>query len=170
MPRPSASEYGSFHQTYLNYTSGKDYSILVQQYNERIIEAWNAIPTEKINYAYAPDKWTIKQMLQHVIDTERIFAYRALSIARKEPAALLGFDENEYAKNATASHRNWKEMIAEWKIVRQSTNILFGSFTEEDLKQKGTASNLPISVNALGFIIFGHALHHLHVLKERYSI
>jgi hypothetical protein len=170
MPRPSASEYGSFHQTYLNYTSGKDYSILVQQYNERIIEAWNAIPTEKINFAYAPDKWTIKQMLQHVIDTERIFAYRALSIARKEPAALLGFDENEYAKNATASHRNWKEMIAEWKIVRQSTNILFGSFTEEDLKQKGTASNLPISVNALGFIIFGHALHHLHVLKERYSI
>jgi hypothetical protein len=170
MPRPSATEYGSFHQTYINYTSGKDYSILVQQYNERIIDAWNAIPTEKINFAYAPDKWTIKQMLQHVIDTERIFAYRALTIARRDPASLLGFDENEYAKNATASHRNWKEMIAEWKIVRQSTNILFGSFTEEDLKQKGTASNLPISVNALGFIIFGHALHHLHVLKERYSI
>ncbi len=170
MARPSATEYGSFHQTYINYTSGKDYSILVQQYQDRIVESWNAIPTEKINFAYAPDKWTIKQMLQHVIDTERIFAYRALAIARKEPAALLSFDENEYAKNATAAHRNWKEMIAEWKTVRQSTNILFASFTEEDLKQKGTASGLPISVNALGFIIFGHALHHLHVLKERYSI
>ena len=170
MARPSATEYGSFHQTYINYTSGKDYSILVQQYQERIIESWNAIPTEKINFAYAPDKWTIKQMLQHVIDTERIFAYRALAIARKEPASLMGFDENEYAKNATATHRNWKEMIAEWKTVRQSTNILFASFTEEDLKQKGTASDSPISVNAIGFIIFGHALHHLHVLKERYSI
>ena len=170
MARPSATEYGSFHQTYINYTSGKDYSILVQQYQERIIESWNAIPTEKINFAYAPDKWTIKQMLQHVIDTERIFAYRALAIARKEPASLMGFDENEYAKNATAAHRNWKEMIAEWKTVRQSTNMLFASFTEEDLKQKGTASDLPISVNAIGFIIFGHALHHLHVLKERYSI
>ncbi len=170
MPRPSATEYASFHQTYINYTSGKDYSILLQQYNDRIIDAWNAIPTEKINFAYAPDKWTIKQMLQHVIDTERIFAYRALAIARKEPAGLLGFNENEYAKNATATHRNWKEMIAEWKIVRQSTNMLFASFTEEDLKQKGTASDLPISVNAIGFIIFGHALHHLHVLKERYSI
>ncbi len=170
MARPSATEYGSFHQTYINYTSGKDYSILVQQYQERIIESWNAIPTEKINFAYAPDKWTIKQMLQHVIDTERIFAYRALSIARKEPASLIGFDENEYAKNATATHRNWKEMIAEWKTVRQSTNMLFASFTEEDLKQKGTASDSPISVNAIGFIIFGHALHHLHVLKERYSI
>lgn len=170
MARPSATEYGSFHQTYINYTSGKDYSILVQQYQERIIESWNAIPTEKINFAYAPDKWTIKQMLQHVIDTERIFAYRALAIARKEPASLMGFDENEYAKNATAAHRNWKEMIAEWKTVRQSTNMLFASFTEEDLKQKGTASDSPISVNAIGFIIFGHALHHLHVLKERYSI
>ena len=127
MARPSATEYGSFHQTYINYTSGKDYSILVQQYQERIVESWNAIPTEKINFAYAPDKWTIKQMLQHVIDTERIFAYRALAIARKEPAALLGFDENEYAKNATAAHRNWKEMIAEWKTERQSTNILFAS-------------------------------------------
>ena len=170
MARPSATEYGSFHQTYINYTSGKDYSILVQQYQERIVESWNAIPTEKINFAYAPDKWTIKQMLQHVIDTERIFAYRALAIARKEPASLMGFDENEYAKNATAAHRNWKEMIAEWKTVRQSTNMLFASFNEEDLKQKGTASDSPISVNAIGFIIFGHALHHLHVLKERYSI
>lgn len=170
MPRPSATEYSASHQTYINYTSGKEYSILVQQYQDRIIESWNAIPLEKINFAYAPDKWTIKQMLQHVIDTERIFAYRALSIARKEPASLIGFDENEYAKNATAAQRNWKEMIAEWKIVRQSTNMLFASFTEEDLKQRGTASNQPISVNAIGFIIFGHALHHLHVLKERYSI
>jgi uncharacterized damage-inducible protein DinB len=170
MPRPSATEYGAYYQTYLNYTSGKDYSILLQQYNDRIIDAWNAIPTEKINFAYAPDKWTIKQMLQHVIDTERIFAYRAVAIARKEPNPIPGFDENLYAKNATAAHRNWKEMIAEWKIVRQSTNMLFASFSEEDLKQKGTASEQPMSVNALGFIIFGHALHHLHVLKERYSI
>jgi uncharacterized damage-inducible protein DinB len=170
MSRPSATEYGSFHQTYINYTSGKDYSILVQQYNDRIIDAWNAIPTEKINFAYAPDKWTIRQMLQHVIDTERIFSYRALSIARGETTPMMGFDENAYAQKATAGQRNWKEMIGEWKIVRQSTNMLFASFTEEDLKQKGTASNLPLSVNASGFIIFGHALHHLHVLKERYGI
>ena len=170
MPRPSATEYGSFYQTYINYTSGKDYSILVQQYNDRIIESWTAVPIEKINYAYGPDKWTIKQMFQHVIDTERIFAYRALAIARQEPAALLGFDENEYAKNATAANRNWKDMLIEWRVVRQSTNLLFASFTEEQNKSLGTASGFPISVNALGFIIFGHALHHLHILKERYEI
>jgi hypothetical protein len=109
-------------------------------------------------------------MFQHVIDTERIFAYRAVALARKEPNPIPGFDENEYAKSGTAAHRNWKDMLAEWKILRQSTNMLFNSFTEEDWKQKGIASENPMSVNALSFIIFGHALHHLHVLKERYSI
>jgi hypothetical protein len=170
MPRPSATEYSSFNQTYINYTSGKDYSILVQQYHERITESWSAIPAERANYAYAEDKWTIKQMFQHVIDTERIFAYRALAIARKEPAALLGFDENEYAKNGTAANRQWKDMLTEWRVVRQSTNLLFSSFTEDQMKSLGTASGHPISVNALGFIIFGHALHHLHILKERYGM
>jgi len=170
MSRPSTTEYGKPHQTYINYTSGKDYSILVQQYNDRIIDFWAAIPIEKINYAYGPDKWTIKQMFQHVIDTERIFAYRALALARKEPAAPLGFDENEYAKNGTAANRNWKDMLVEWRVVRQSSNLLFASFTEEQIKAAGTASGFPISVNALGFIIFGHALHHLHILKERYEI
>lgn len=170
MPRPSATEYNSFFQTYLNYTSGKDYNILVQQYHERITESWAAIPAEKVNYAYAEGKWTIKQMLQHVIDTERIFAYRALAIARKEPASLLGFDENEYANNGTAAHRNWKDMLIEWRVVRQSTNLLFASFTEEQLKLTGTANGNPISVNAIGFILFGHALHHLHILKERYEL
>ena len=93
-----------------------------------------------------------------------------MAIARQEPAALLGFDENEYAKNGTAANRNWKDMLIEWRVVRQSTNLLFASFTEEQMKAMGTASGQPISVNAIGFIIFGHALHHLHVLKERYDI
>ena len=109
-------------------------------------------------------------MFQHVIDTERIFAYRALAIARGEATPIPGFDENEYANNATAANRNWKDMLVEWRVVRQSTNLLFASFTEEQQKRLGTASDNPISVNALGFIIFGHALHHLHILKERYGI
>jgi len=170
MSRPNKTEYGSFYQNYINYTSGKDYAILVQQYNQRIIDFWDAIPVEKINYAYAHGKWTIKQMFQHVIDTERIFAYRALAISRKDQTPLPGFDENEYASNATAANRNWKDMLVEWRVVRQSTNLLFASFTEDQMKSLGTASDNTISVNALGFIIFGHALHHLHILKERYAI
>lgn len=170
MPRPSATEYSPFHQTYINYTSGKDYEVLVKQYNERILESWNAIPLEKTTHAYEPGKWTIKQMFQHVIDTERIFAFRALAIARRETQNLPSFDENEYASHATAAARNWKDMLIEWRMVRQSTNMLFASFTEEDMKQKGTVNGNTLSVNAIGFIIYGHALHHLHVLKERYDI
>lgn len=170
MSRPSAKEYNRFYQNYINYTSGKDYALLVKQYHDRLIDAWNAIPIEKIKFAYEPNKWTIQQMFQHVIDTERIFAYRALAIARKEQCALPGFNENSYAENANASHRNWKDMLIEWRTVRQSTNLLFASFTSDQMKEMGTASDHPISVNAIGFIIIGHGLHHLHVLKERYSI
>lgn len=170
MPRPRANEYGSFYQTYINYISGNDYKALFTNYDQHIVEYWHTIPVQKITYAYAPGKWTVKQMLQHVIDTERIFAYRALAIARGEAAPIPGFDENEYANNATAATRNWEEMLEEWRLVRKTTNLLFASFTEDQFKNLGTASNHPISVNALGFIIFGHALHHLHILKERYGI
>lgn len=170
MGRPSFTEYGSFYQTYINYTNGKNYKDLAEQHNQQIIEFWYSIPIEKINHTYAPEKWTIKQMLQHVIDTERIFAYRALAVSRKELTPIAGFDENEYARNATAENRNWKDMLDEWKTVRHSTNLLFDSFTDEQMQNMGTASNYPISVNALGFIIFGHALHHVRILKERYGI
>ncbi len=170
MPRPSPNEYASFYQTYINYTSATGYSDLVGQHHRQLIDCWSAIPIEKINYAYAPEKWTIRQMFQHVIDTERIFAYRALAIARNEMQAIPGFDENEYAKNATAEHRNWEDMSLEWDHIRQSTNLLFASFTNDQLKRVGSANNQLISVNALGFIIFGHALHHLFILKERYGI
>jgi uncharacterized damage-inducible protein DinB len=170
MGRPSKSEYGKFYENYIQLASGKDYATLVRQFNERITESWAAIPIEKINYAYDTDKWTIKQLFQHVIDTERIFAYRALSIARKEAQTLLPFDENEYAKNAPATHRNWKDMLTEWRIIRQSTNVLYASFTEADMAQIGTIGTNPMSVNALGFIIFGHTLHHLQIIKEKYGI
>lgn len=170
MPRPDPNEYGSFYQTYIDYTGAIDYPALVQQYNQQIVDSWSVIPVEKINYAYAPAKWTIKQMFQHVIDTERIFAYRALAISRKEMQSIPGFDENEYARNATAAHRNWEDMLVEWGHVRQSTNFLFASFTEDQLQCLGSANAQLISVNALGFIIFGHALHHLSILRQRYGI
>lgn len=170
MARPESIEYGSFYKTYINYTIGIDYEDLVKQHNREIIEFWSAIHEDKINFKYAPEKWTIKQMLQHVIDTERIFAYRALAVSRKETTPIAGFDENEYAQNATAENRNWNDMLEEWKVVRQSTNLLFDSFTDDQLQNMGIASNCPVSVNALGFIIFGHALHHVRILKERYGI
>jgi hypothetical protein len=91
-------------------------------------------------------------MFQHVIDTERIFAYRALAIARQDKTALPGFDENTYAANGDASHRNWKDMLIEWRTVRQSTNLLFASFTPAQLSTKGNCNGHDVTVNALGFI------------------
>jgi uncharacterized damage-inducible protein DinB len=126
------------------------------------------MPAEKINYRYAKDKWTVKEVLQHMLDTERIFAYRALCIARKDSTHLPGFEENDYAANSKVSKRDWKEMIREFKAVRRSTEILFRSFDKQQLDATGTASGKSVYVLGIGFIIAGHINHHVNVLKERY--
>ncbi|AUP81579.1 hypothetical protein C1H87_08830 [Flavivirga eckloniae] len=122
------------------------------------------------DYRYKPDKWTPKELLQHVIDTERIFAYRALSIARLEPKALLSFDENDYAKNSKANNRTIESLLREFKLVRQSTSILFESFDEDVFHETGISFKIKISVLAIGFTIIGHAKHHMNILNERYFI
>lgn len=120
------------------------------------------------NYRYQPEKWTPKDILQHVIDTERILAYRALSIARLEPNNLMGFNENAYAKHAKAQQRSITGLLEEFSWVRQSTLGLFNSFDNKTLDDIGQCSNIDISVLALGFTIVGHPIHHLNILKERY--
>jgi len=117
---------------------------------------------------YAPEKWTIKDIIQHIIDTERIFSYRALRLARKDKTPLHGFDENLYAAHANATHRSLDNLTRELELVRQSTIHLFESFTEEDIMNVGICSGLQISVLALGFTIAGHGMHHINVIKERY--
>lgn len=117
---------------------------------------------------YAPGKWTIRDILQHIIDTERIFAYRALRIARNDQTPLPGFDENMFVKNAHASNRKLNELITEFDIIRQSTILMFNSFNDEDLIREGFIFKSNISVLALGFTIAGHCIHHMNVMKERY--
>ena len=119
---------------------------------------------------YEEGKWTIKQIIQHVIDTERIMLYRALCIARGEQQLLPGFDENAYAEIADVSKRNLQSLIDEMKAVRKSTEFLFSSFSEDELNTVGTANNNPITVKALGFVSIGHFLHHKHILEDRYAI
>ncbi len=126
------------------------------------------IPVQKANYQYAAGKWTLKEMLLHIIDTERIFAYRAVSIARGDKTPLPGFDENTYAANSMADKRSWESLLQEFAAVRQSSDLLLQSFNDEQLLQSGTTNNYPTTVNALAFIIYGHILHHIAVIKERY--
>lgn len=129
---------------------------------------FKSVPEEKAEYAYAEGKWTLREMLQHLIDTERIFGFRALSIARKETATLNGFDENSYAANSSANKRTWAELVNEMKIVRESTTLLFRSFTDEMLNTVGNFSAATATVNTIGSIIVGHFYHHLNIANQRY--
>ena len=126
------------------------------------------IPAKKIDYSYAPGKWTIKQLLQHIIDAERVFAYRALWFARKDVQPLPGFDENSWAASADVSARSWNDMVEEYKLVRKATALLFNSFKPKDLHATGLSNNFEISVGALGYLCAGHVAHHIKIIEERY--
>jgi len=133
-----------------------------------IKEFLSGITEQQSVYAYAEGKWTIKEVLQHMIDTERIFAYRALCFARKEAASLPGFEENDYAANSGAKVRSWKSLAEEMVLLRDTTIRLFESFPAGAFEQSGIANQKPITVLAIGFIIPGHFTHHRNVIKERY--
>lgn len=127
-----------------------------------------SIPEEKLHYAYAPGKWTILEALQHIIDTERIFQYRALRISRNDKTPLQGFDQDVFVPESGANTKSIAEIVEEYKTVRASTISLFASLDDTILKRVGTASNSPMSVGAIGFIICGHQRHHRDIIRERY--
>ncbi len=134
-----------------------------------IVEFFEGIDEEKSKFAYAPEKWTLKEMLLHIIDTERIFSYRALAFARNEPQILTGFDENEYAAASQANDRTWKSLCDEFLNLRKSTKDLLLSFDDATGSKTGTAGTNTISVAAFSYTILGHFYHHKNVAKERYS-
>jgi hypothetical protein len=117
---------------------------------------------------YAPGKWTVKDILQHCIDTERIMSYRAMRFARNDQTPLPGFEENDYAQNTLASERTLEDLLDEFEIVRAATLAQFQNFNEPMLHRSGKASMSVISAGALGFVIAGHAMHHMNVIRERY--
>jgi hypothetical protein len=168
MPKPVATDYPEYFGKYINQVTEEDLTEAFKNQFPKIDIFLRSIDEEKANYAYAPGKWTLKELLQHIIDGERIFNYRALCFARKETTSLPSFDENIYADNSNANARSWKSLSNELINVRRSTEDLFKSFTEEMLQQIGTANNNNISVRSLGFIIIGHVTHHIKIVEERY--
>ncbi len=123
---------------------------------------------EQGNFAYAKKKWTIKELLVHVMDTERIFCERALRFARKDKTALPGFNHDGYVKNSSANQRTLKDILKEYKTIRKSTMALFSTFTPEMMERGGIANGNKMTVLSIGYIISGHELHHLNILKEKY--
>jgi uncharacterized damage-inducible protein DinB len=163
-----SSVYKSYFEKYTALVPEKNVLSALEKQDTVIKNFLKNVNEEKANFAYAEGKWTLKELLQHLIDTERIFTYRALAIARKETVNLPGFDENLYAKNSDANRRTWAKLGEEMKIVRQSTKMLFNSFTDEMMQYPGTFSNNPGNAETLGMIIAGHFYHHKNIVEERY--
>lgn len=133
-----------------------------------VVSLFSSIPVEKENYAYADGKWTVKHVLSHLIDTERILSYRALCFSRKETAILAGFDEDNYAKEDKVDHLTIQDLLEEYKAVRKASVFLFKRMNPQNLDFQGNANNALISARELGWTIAGHDLHHCNVIRERY--
>jgi hypothetical protein len=157
-----------FYHNYIRQVTHENLATVLDKYTKEQTRFFKNIPADKWDYAYAPGKWTIKEMAQHIIDTERIFSYRALCIARGETVALPGFDENEYAAKSKASKRTREDLLQEFELTRRSINMLYNSFDEEQLEATGISNGNSIYVRAICFITLGHAQHHINVLNERY--
>ena len=163
-----ASNYPSYYKQYIERVPEGSLTSLFSFSLNEALKSLVMISEEKGNYAYAEGKWTIKQVLQHVIDNERIFCFRALAFVRGEQNEILGFDHNAYAEESRAEERSMKSLLEELKRLRASTIDLFSSFSEEMLNRKGVANQNPIQVEQLGYIIIGHEMHHVKMIEEKY--
>jgi uncharacterized damage-inducible protein DinB len=166
MNRPQTQEYPEWGNTYISKVEGDVIEILTEQADD--FPSFINSLSEKADYAYAPDKWTIKELLGHMIDTERILVYRLLSFARGENAGLPGFEEDEYVANAHFADALLSDMAVEFGLLRKANLYLIKSLNDEELNRFGNANGKQMTVRALVFIIAGHVIHHTKVIKERY--
>ena len=161
-------DYHPFYEPYVQALGNVELlDMLEKQYNN-FPQFLASIPEEKLSHRYAENKWSIAEVLVHILDAERVFQYRALRIGRGDITPLPSFDQDAYVPQSNATGRSLDSIIEEYKCVRKSSLMLFKSFPEKTLHRKGTASNAIVSVGALGFLICGHQKHHRNVLRERY--
>jgi hypothetical protein len=168
--RPDLKRVPPFYHNYINQVNETTLMDAFNKESPALISFFKNIAADKQDYSYAAGKWTIKEVLQHIIDAERVFAYRGLCFARKDQTPLPSFDENAYAENAKTNNRNYDELVEELELVRRSTEILFDSFDEDQLESSGIASGHSNYTRAIGFILVGHANHHVKVIRERYLV
>lgn len=168
--RPEATEFPTFYAGYVASVPSGDILAILRDAKEELASALGAIPESKGSRRYADGKWTVKTVLGHMIDAERIFSYRALRLARGDATPLPGFEENEYAKTAGSDARTVADLVSELLDVRASTIRLFDSLPEDAWVRRGIVNKGEVSVRALGYITVGHARHHLQVLRERYGV
>ncbi|MEO6595335.1 MAG: DinB family protein [Planctomycetota bacterium] len=170
MQRPSADEFADYFQPYLDRVPDGDLLAHLERQGAATVATLGAMDEARGAFQYAPGKWSVKSVLQHVADGERMFCYRALCLARGEVNPLPGFDENLYAANDGTDHRTLAEIVREFAAVRAASVSLFAGFDAPSWRRSGVANGHAVSVRSLPWIIAGHELHHLTVLAERYGI
>ncbi len=168
--RPQQEDASDYFHIYIKQVADDDFLQALQQGYDEMVAFLQQIPGEKWSYRYAPGKWSVAEVLLHLIDTERIMAYRALRIARNDTTPLPGFEQDDYIPFCNAGERSSTSIIEEYRSVRMATLSLFKQLDDAALQRAGTASNSPFTPRSLGFIIVGHQIHHLGVLKERYGV
>ncbi|MCZ7609125.1 MAG: DinB family protein [Ignavibacterium sp.] len=166
--RPVKGDYAEYYQPYIDLIKGDDiFRVLVEQ-NLESQNVLNSFPESKGNFSYAEGKWTVKEVIGHLMDTERVFAYRAMCIARGETKPLPSMEQDDYVKNGNFNNRQLFDLIYEYRLIRESNILLFGSFDKSVLKNKGNVNGNSTTVLAMIFMTAGHEKHHLNILMERY--
>lgn len=160
--------YNSYYQRYIDKVGDAALIDVLQKQAVNFPKFIESIPEDKLNYSYAEGKWTLAMALQHIIDTERVFQYRALRFSRNDKTPLPGFDQDLFVAEVDVSGKTKSDFIKEYSATRSATILLFKSFNDDTLKQHGIASDAPSSVASLGFIICGHQGHHRDIIRERY--
>ncbi len=170
MYQPLANEYAPFYQEYIDLASAGNQPILrrLKSQLNTIDDFLADIPEKKYDFAYAEGKWTVKEVLSHLIDTERVMTYRAIRIARNDQTDLPGYDQDAIVANTNIDKYAYSDLVDELVMLRQANLFFFKSLTDEDMKIKGTANGHQVSAGALLFIIYGHIEHHFNVLKQLY--
>jgi len=168
MPQVDLSRIPHYYHRYVAHVDQKTLAEALLNRRRTLMEVLTNLPDEKWDFAYAPGKWTIKELVQHLTDTERVFAYRALTFARGDQGPLPGFDEGTFAAHSEAGRRSPAAILDELESVLEATDTLFASFSDAQLQRSGNANNHPVYTEGIGYILAGHIAHHLQVLQERY--
>jgi hypothetical protein len=168
--RPGAGEYGDFHAGYIAAVPPGDIRETLVRESATAEAFYGAISEERAGHAYAPGKWTIREVVAHIADSERVFTYRALRFGRGDRTPLPGFDQDLWVPQCHAGTRPWADLLADFAAVRTASLHLFRSFAEADWARRGEASGVAVSVRAIAFVVAGHELHHRRILIERYGV
>ncbi|PHR71201.1 MAG: hypothetical protein COA67_07135 [Lutibacter sp.] len=165
----NSSEFNEYYNRYIDKLSTN--LSLIEGYKtgkNTVLNFFKSIPNDKLEYRYASGKWTVKEVLQHLIDTERIFMYRCFRIARRDTTSLVGYDQDIYIEPSKANNKSIEELLNEFEINRNNSIAIINSLSDDDLKFVGVSSESPLSARAAAFIILGHDIWHMEVIKERY--